>query len=150
MWFWLWTVLIVAWLVGVFFGLRWLWRQVKGLIDAMAQAGEAASAAMGGADVAFEGAPIPGPAIYASPEEVIERARGRLERIAARRQRRHERNQATYDSWAVLAGWRSAPVGAADPAHATGPNRNPTTRLGPTPAGRGQAGLAASSTGQAV
>jgi hypothetical protein len=103
-WFWLWTALVSAWLVGVFFGLRWLWRQLAALMAAVEAAGTAAEAAGGRAS--FTPAPVPEVALFASPQALAARQQARWRRIKARRQRRRDRHQAAYDSWAVLAGWR--------------------------------------------
>lgn len=108
MWFWLWTGLIAAWLVGVFFGLRWLWRQVKALMEAASAAADKAGTAADSANSAFEPAPVPEVAVFAKPEDLMERVQARWDRKAARRRRRQERHQAAYDAWAVLAGYRDA------------------------------------------
>ncbi|MDR3106590.1 MAG: hypothetical protein LBU05_00070 [Bifidobacteriaceae bacterium] len=109
MWFWLWSGLIVAWLVGVFFGLRWLWRRFRALTEAVSQAAGVASRAFAHGQVGFTAASVPPPGIFADSADLAERALARSDRIAARRRRRRERDQAAYGSWAVLAGWRTDP-----------------------------------------
>jgi hypothetical protein len=107
-WFWLWTGLIVAWLVGVAWGGRWLWRQLKELLAAFGAAADQASAHLEpetNPAVSFVPTPIPTVAIFAGPGEMLERANARTQRIAARRRRRSQRHQAAYDRWAVLAGY---------------------------------------------
>jgi hypothetical protein len=109
--------LVVAWAAGVFFGLRWLWRQVKALMEATSQAAAAAESALDAQNSDFEPAPVPAPALHASPEDLIGRLQASWDRKAARRRRRQERDQAAYDAWAVLAGWRDPePDNPADPA----------------------------------
>jgi hypothetical protein len=98
--------MIVGWLVGVFFGLRWLWRQAKALMEALATASEATAKALDGHMSSFEAAPIPEPAVFVSPGSVAGRVRARYRRIASRKARRRQRHQAAYDSWAVLAGYK--------------------------------------------
>jgi hypothetical protein len=104
-WFWIWTGLILGWLVGVFFGLRWLWRQFKELMEAFGAASELATTRLAPAATP---SPIPEVAIFASAEDLATRFSARAERIGARRRRRRERHQAAYDRWAVLAGYAEA------------------------------------------
>jgi hypothetical protein len=99
--------LVLAWLTGVFFLLRWLWRQAVALMEALSEAATAAGAAWDAQD-AWRGANLPEVAIFAKAEEIAARWDARGERIAGRRARRRARHQAAYDSWAVLAGYRDA------------------------------------------
>ncbi|MDR1394059.1 MAG: hypothetical protein LBJ62_08860 [Bifidobacteriaceae bacterium] len=104
MWFWLWTGLIAAWLAAAFLLLRWLWRQAKGLMEALGAAAVMADELPGGAG--FAGSVLPAVALSATAEELAERRDGRRGRIARRRALRQARHQAAYDSWAVLAGYK--------------------------------------------
>jgi hypothetical protein len=102
-----WCGLVAAGLAGAFFSLRWLWRRVKELMTALAEAADAlAGAAVTAAD--WRPQPIPEVAIFADRADLNARRVSRLDRIARRRARRRAANQAVYDSWAVLAGRKDA------------------------------------------
>jgi hypothetical protein len=107
-WFWLWSSLVAAWLAGVFFGLRWLWRRFAELTRAVAEAAALVGQVAQDRQTSFEATPIPTPAMVADPAELAARALARGDRKAARRRRKQERHQAVYDDWAVLAGYKDA------------------------------------------
>ncbi|MDR1823730.1 MAG: hypothetical protein LBR27_00055 [Bifidobacteriaceae bacterium] len=101
-WFLLWTGLILAWAVGVFFGLRWLWRRFRAFMDAFAGLGEAMAVFDDGTE-RFHAAPIPRP--LPSLDEALARRRGVQATRRAKRATKRARNQQRYDEWLALAGW---------------------------------------------
>ncbi|MDR2348011.1 MAG: hypothetical protein LBD90_05260 [Bifidobacteriaceae bacterium] len=105
MWFWLWAGLILAWLASAFFLLRWLWRRAKDLMRAIDEAAEVTEHLDSGT---WAPAQLPPVAIFATAADLSGRRHQRRDRIASRRARRRARDQAVYDRWAVLAGYRDA------------------------------------------
>jgi hypothetical protein len=110
-WLWIWTGLVAGWLIGAGFGLVWLWRQLASLIRAGGRAAELASSrldpATNPAAAGFRPAPVPQVAIFATPEDLTNRMKAALERGAAKRRRRQDRHQRTYDAWARLGGYKN-------------------------------------------
>jgi hypothetical protein len=98
-WFFLWAGLILVGLLALLVTLRWLWRQTRGLMEALAQA-ERRLDGIGRQE--FTPAPTPKPALEATGEELGARLGARRERIEDRGARRRARNQLAYSRWAVL------------------------------------------------
>jgi hypothetical protein len=104
LWFVVWTVMVLGWMVGVFFGLRWLWRKAVGLGHELGRLTEAAERFS--ANLAAQGSPPPLAPVAVGTDGSEAAARvenlrqARRERKAARAERHAER----YAEWAVLAG----------------------------------------------
>jgi hypothetical protein len=107
-WFIVWAVLIIGWLVGVFFGLRWLWRKAVAFgreVEGLAEVADRLSTALENHPAA---APVPEPSVGTDPADVDLRARVKATRRARAQRRtvRDARHRQTYREWAVLAGLR--------------------------------------------
>jgi hypothetical protein len=106
LWFTVWAVLVVGWIVGVLFGLRWLWRKAVALgreLGELERLVERLNAAIAAAPPSTPLAPV---AVGTDGSEAAGRVaaarRARHDRREARRRRTAER----YAQWSVLAGRR--------------------------------------------
>jgi len=102
-WFWIWTVLVVATLVGAFFLGRWLWRQAAGLARELGRAGEvAAELSVRAAElqaIAARDAPDTSATVFSDLEPLRERRAALRDEAAARKTARQERHRATVRGW---------------------------------------------------
>jgi hypothetical protein len=104
-WFLLWSVLVLGTLVGAFFLARDLWRRARALVTELERAaevlGELAETTGRIAEQAREAERAASAVTELLPDR--ERARSRWEELRAqaaeRRERRHERDEATRERW---------------------------------------------------
>ena len=103
MWFWIWTVLVVATLVGAFFVGRRLWRRAVALGRELAHAGEVAARLAVRVDelraLAEREAPDTSPTVLADRGPLRERLADLRAEAAERREQRAERHRATARAW---------------------------------------------------
>jgi hypothetical protein len=106
MWWLVWPVLVVGWLVGAFFGLRWLWRRAKALGAALAGLEQVADRLAAAAAALPQPTPVPPPSVFTDPADpaLRERVVARRQARAAAKANRRARQAARRHVWAVLAG----------------------------------------------
>jgi hypothetical protein len=102
-WFWIWTVLILATLAGAFFLGRQLWRQTVALGRELARAGEVAGRLAVRVDelraIAEREAPDTSPTVLAEIGPLLDRVADLGVRAAGRRVERYERHRRTRRGW---------------------------------------------------
>ncbi|MDR1799790.1 MAG: hypothetical protein LBR19_07935 [Bifidobacteriaceae bacterium] len=94
--------LVLAWAVGVFFGLRWLWRRAKAFMEELGHLSDAL-AVLEDPHGRFQAAEVPAP--LPDLATALERHRAAQGRKRTKRQAKRARHQAAYDRWLQVSGW---------------------------------------------